>query len=614
MNPLASRNPLLVTSALPYANGPIHFGHIAGAYLPADIYVRYQRLLGTDVVYICGTDEHGVSIIANAEKEGLTDVAGFREYTAHWHHEIKGLFDRFLISFDHFSRTSNQDPHYALCQEFFLRLLRQGCIAPHSQQQFYCGECSRFLPDRFVEGDCYECGAENARGDECKACGAWLDSVRLTNPHCVSCNETPELRDTMQFELDLSPFSHQEGRTDHPAFHDWLASMRDRLKVNVRTMVFDKLIEGEGMTSRPITRDLPWGVPLPSKDLEGNPVNEHSGKVLYVWFDAPVGYISATMEWARDVKGDPGLWRKYWVTEKEASEEDSPQLVHFIGKDNIPFHCIVFPAMLGWQGEALSEDAFIGPAQGERWVLPSNVPANEFYNLEGQKFSTSDNWRLDNDHLFESYGVDALRWYLTVSMPETADSHFTFSGLQSNVNSALNDTLGNYASRVLKFIDKHFERMVPDHDPSQDEELQRCKEACQAGLHSVGEFLSHYEFRKAADALVDLGRFGNRLFDETKPWATRESNPATCASSLHAHCQILATLSVVMAPFLPEASERLRAMLALPSLEHEVQSEDRWIAPNLEPGHSLGEPGILFSKIEDLQVESDRQALLDKSE
>ncbi len=624
----ASARPLLITSALPYANGPIHFGHVAGAYLPADIYARYHRLLGTDVVYISGTDEHGVSITVNAEKEGLADADGYRAYTTRWYGEIKGLFDRFGIVFDHFSRTSNTDPHYPLSQEFFLRLLREGYIAPKAEQQHYCTTCDRFLPDRYVEGTCYVCNERAARGDECKKCGSWLEATRIIEPVCVTCGNTPEVRDTMQYELDLSPVSQRELLADRPLFADWLTGLRDRLKPNVRATMYDKMIEGEGMASRPITRDLRWGVPVPATDLDGKPIEGHDGKVLYVWFDAPIGYISATIEWARDLVGEAELWRRYWIAPADAAVGGGAKLVHFIGKDNIPFHCIVFPSMLGWQGAARPDDDFIGPGPGERYVLPDNVPSNEFYNLEGRKFSTSDNWMLDNDRMFETFGVDALRWYLTTSMPETSDTHFTFEGLQATYNAELADTVGNYASRVLKFTRSHLGGTVPEVDSTHElaGDMAESVAAATRAVDAVGAAIDRFEFRKAAAAAVELGRFGNKLFDTREPWKLRKTDMPGCGTALACHLQVLAALSVVLTPFVPAAAARLREMLALPPLDSDrvtyprgnlpgadegdrAPGASRWRAETLPAGHVLGEPGILFQKIADEVVEAERATL-----
>jgi methionyl-tRNA synthetase len=350
---------------------------------------------------------------------------------------------------------------------------------------------------------------------------------------------------------------------------------------------------------------------VPATDLDGNEVEGHDGKVLYVWFDAPIGYISASIEWARDIVGDAEAWRRYWVVPADQDVGSGPRLVHFIGKDNIPFHCIVFPAMLGWQKPAREGETFLGPGANERWVLPDNVPSNEFYNLEGRKFSTSDNWMLDSARMFDLFGADALRWYLTKSMPETADSHFTFDGLQASVNAELADTLGNYASRVLKFTRSHLGGVVPEPDTAHAlaPDMAEAETACAAAVETVGRLIDRFEFRKAAASVVDLGRFGNKLFDGREPWKLRKTDMPGCSTALWCHIQVLGTLSVVLAPFVPEASARLRAMLALPELENRTGLGDRWATETLPAGHALGEPGILFAKIPDELVEAEREAL-----
>lgn len=616
--------PLLVTSALPYANGPLHFGHIAGAYLPADIFVRWHRLAGSDVLYICGTDEHGVAITLNAEKEGKA----YQEYVDFWHADIKALFERFEIAFDHFSRTTNREPHYPLSQEFFLRLLRAGRLVRRDVQQLFSPKIGRFLADRYVRGTCYLCGHRPARGDECPKCGAWLDATKLVDPVATQDeSDRLQLRTAWQFELDLAPISAGEEATRAAygePFLAYLAALRGRLKDHVRTTLFDKLIEGEPLRGRPITRDLPWGVPLPTHGLDGAPLGDVSGKVLYVWFDAPIGYVSATIEWAR-LRGRPDDWRRYWIAAPGAPE---PRLVHFIGKDNIPFHTLVFPAMLAGQGAGRDGELLppgslepgrplLGPRAGERWVLPHDVPANEFYNLEGRKFSTSDNWTLDVPRMFELFGVDALRWYLARSMPETADSQFTFAGLQAAVNAELADVFGNYAARVLKFIHQHFGGRVPefdatwkggDHDPAQGGDVvAHYARVLGDYLTKTGEALGGCEFRHATEVALNLGRFGNGQFDLHAPWKLRKTNLAHCGAALHVHVQVLAGISVALAPFVPSASRRLRAMLGLPEVA-------RWGFEPVPAGHVLGEAGILFAKVSDDTVGAQRIALQSRSQ
>jgi methionyl-tRNA synthetase len=641
--------PLLVTSALPYANGPLHFGHIAGAYLPADIFVRYHRLAGSDVVYVCGTDEHGVAITLNAEKEGRS----YQEYVDHWHGEIKALFDRFQIEFDIFSRTSHREPHYPLSQEFFLRLLRAGLLVRRDVQQLWSEKTGRFLADRYVRGRCYVCGHEPARGDECPKCGSWLEATKLIAPvSALDPSDALVLKTAWQFELDMSPISEGNARAAEafgPEFARYLDSMRARLKPNVRAMMFDKLIDGEKMHGRPISRDLPWGVPLPTNGLDGKSLGDVSGKVLYVWFDAPIGYISATIEWAqarakrkarRPAAAGGGEataddWRRYWICSpsnvfkpsKDAVDPQylGPRLVHFIGKDNIPFHGIVFPAMLAGQGQAGPKETMpagslapgrplYGPRKGESWVLPHDVPANEFYNLEGRKFSTSERWTLDNARMFELFGADALRWYLCVSMPEIGDSQFTFHALQAAVNADLCDTLGNYCARVLKFAGTHLGGKVPPAPTRTDhgaaglsggtaESLRTTHARCELAVREVGAALAAREFRRAAGAVTDFGRWANKLFDEHAPWKTRKSDPAVCGRQIHEHIQVVATLSVLLSPFTPSAATRLRAMLALP------EDGARWEAPVMPAGHVLGTPGILYAKIEDAVIAEERQKL-----
>jgi methionyl-tRNA synthetase len=410
-------------------------------------------------------------------------------------------------------------------------------------------------------------------------------------------------------------------------------------------MMFDKLIDGEGLRGRPITRDLPWGVPLPETDLDGVSLGDVSGKVLYVWFDAPIGYISATIEWARDVMQRPALWRRYWIASADEPTDRSyataGRLIHFIGKDNIPFHGIVFPAMLAGQAPAAEGDALpggaplAGPGPGERYVLPDDVPANEFYNLEGGKFSTSEKRTLDTDRMLERFGADPLRWYLTRSMPETADSQFTFAGLQTEVN-LLADVLGNYASRVLKFIRARLGGAVPEPDvtrgwkqlgPSGAEAAptQRAAAVHQVGdliklrLSQVGTRLSECRFRVAAEELLAAAREGNQLFDAHAPWSTRKTDEVACRTALYCHVQMLACLSVLMAPFMPGRSAELRRMLKLPPAQAWTPSgrrddecppgDDGRPDHSLPPGHVLAEPGILFAKIADEVVEEERAAL-----
>lgn len=588
--------PLLVTAALPYANGPLHFGHVAGAYLPADIFVRYQRLKGEDALFVCGTDEHGVAITMKAEKEKQS----YQEYVDHWHARIRSFFDQLHISFDIFSQTSHRDPHYQLSQEFFLRLFANGKVIPRRIQQQYCERDQRFLPDRFVEGTCYLCKSPGARGDECKSCGQWLDATRLIDPTCAQCKTTPVLRDSMQYELDLTDFQQT------PELEDWYRRFTGSQKQNVRTFVVNKMVEGEGMKPRPITRDLPWGVPVPERTLLGEAIEEARGKVLYVWFDAPIGYISATIELFRE-RGDPEGWRRYWIHRRG---EEGPRLIHFIGKDNIPFHCIVFPCMLGWQGlgdeqlQAAPPGSLLGPGNGEVFALPEAVPANEFYNLENRKFSTSDGWYIDLDTFFESYDSSQIRFYLASSLPETGDANFLWLEFQAKVNE-LADTFGNLASRVVAFVHKYRDGKVPSADG--DGRLVRAvREAVERARGEWAQAIESFQFRRAVQAFLELCRFGNKLLDDEKPWSTRKTDPAACDETLYAELFLLRALVPLSQPFIPDASRGLREMLAVDEIR--PGGLDAWLEP-LPPGQALGAARPLIQKIDDEAIQREVERL-----
>jgi methionyl-tRNA synthetase len=608
---------ILVTSALPYANGPIHFGHLVGAYLPADVFCRYHRLIGSDVLFICGTDEHGVAITVKAEKEGR----GYQEYVDHWHREIERFFQRFNVAFDWFGQTSRRDPHYPLSLEFFLRLLRNGRIVPKDSQQHYCPKCARFLPDRYVEGTCYLCGAERARGDECKKCGAWLEAIKLIDPFCSTCGSKPEIRTVTQWELQLQGFPTKVGGTpdDTPggrALQRWFDrfATRENLKTNVYSTVVTKLVEQEGLRGRPITRDLAWGVPLsdlPPGTVPGLTPEQAKEKVLYVWFDAPIGYVSATIEWARAVAKDEARWRDWWLR-PAGDDAGATRLLHFIGKDNIPFHCIVFPAMLAWQemdagGVAGIEQTLgrvIGPRAGEAYVLPENVPANEFFNLEGRKFNTSDGWYVDLEEFFASYDPDAARFALCRTMPETADSDFTWREFQARTNE-LADQFGNFASRVLGFTERFLGNVVPAGGPDSAGGAEAA-EARAAG-EQVGALIEAYRFRDAADRFLEVAREANRYFAAQEPWKTRKTDPDACAAAIRRCLRLLAVLAGLAAPFVPATAARLWSMLGLAGAPRWPGSFDP--AALLPVGHALGKVGVLVAKITDDQVAAETAKL-----
>ncbi len=564
-SPSASRGRWLVTSALPYANGPIHFGHVAGAYLPADIFVRYLRMKGEDVAYICGTDEHGVAITLAAEKAGTKP----REYVDRWHRHIKETFERLQISFDCFSRTTRIH-HYAVSQRVFKEILANGYVHQRTEKQAYCPKCERFLADRYLEGTCPHCGARGSRGDECPKCGRWIDAKALVDPRCKICGSTPEERESTHWFLDLPKLQ--------PKLTRWLET-KTHWRDNVKSFV--KAFLAEGLKERPITRDLDWGVPVP---LEGA-----CNKVLYVWFDAPIGYISATMEWAEKI-GEPDRWKDFWL-------DKGTKLVHFIGKDNIPFHTIVFPAVL--------------MAQNTPYVLPHDVPANEFFNLEGHKFSTSNAWTIDFDEFLKKYPLDTLRYALAANAPESGDSEFTWSGFQKFVNSDLADTLGNLATRVLKFVQLYCEGRVPPLG-SPGERARALLDAAAAAPAKVGESIAAYRMRKALGEAMDLARLANKFLDDEEPWTTRTTDPARCGQTLNATSQVLRTLAVLFTPFIPYSAERLWKMLGLDGRPADAPWDgagERRIAD----GHPIGTPEALFAKIEDKAINAEVKALHDRA-
>jgi len=556
----------LVTSALPYANGPIHFGHIAGAYLPADVFVRYLRLKQQDVVYICGTDEHGVAITINAEKQGLSPQALVDKY----HTVIKKTFDRFNIEFDNFSRTS-LPVHRAISQQFFTKLLEQGFIKKQRDRQYYCEKDAMFLPDRYIVGRCPGCGYEKARGDECPSCGTWLNALEILQPACSICGSMPEERETEHWFLQLQDLQ--------PELEKWIDS-RNHWKGNVLSFVRGML--KQGLHARPVTRDLSWGVPVP--------LDEAEGKTLYVWFDAPIGYISSTIEWAQK-QGKPESWKKYWQAE-------DCRLVHFIGKDNIPFHTIVFPAML------------MGQKSG--YVLPDNVPANEFYKLEGRKFSTSEGWYIDLDDFFSKYSSDSVRFAVISNVPENRDTEFSWKDFQMRNNSALADSLGNFINRTLIFAGRYFDGRVPASDllSEADEALMERRRLAPG---EVGELVEGYHFRRAADAFIALSREGNRYFDEKAPWKSRKEDPADCATTIWVCLQLTLTLGQIARLFIPESAEKIFSMLGISELAAGLD----WNAAgvhNLSEGHPLGKPEVLFRKIEDSEIEAELAALAARAE
>jgi methionyl-tRNA synthetase len=552
---------ILVTSALPYANGPIHLGHLAGAYLPADLYTRFQRLKGRDIIHICGSDEHGVPITIAAEREGVTP----QEIVDRYHEGNKKVFEQFGISFDYYGRTSSET-HKKTSQDFFTKLYDQGLFKKKSQEQLYDEEADMFLPDRYVKGICPHCGHPEAYGDQCEKCGTSLSPTDLIDPVSSITGNKPVIKSTDHWFIPLGEFQQK--------LEKWIDSRKD-WKPNVVGQCKSWLDTGLG--DRAVTRDLTWGVPVPLPDAEG--------KVLYVWFDAPIGYISATKEWA-ELKGKPDLWKTYW-------QDEDTSLIHFIGKDNIVFHCIMFPAMLMQHGD---------------FVLPENVPANEFLNLEGQKLSTSKGWAVWLHEYMDVFEPDLLRYVLGTTLPEAKDSDFSWKDFQNRVNSELADILGNFIFRALSFTERFFDGAVPkltnptdlDKATLAEIELQKKK---------IEQAYSSFKFREAIAETMNLARIGNRYFTETEPWKTRKENPEACGNTLYVSVQISAALSVLFQPVLPNKMSVLRSQLGLPDTITWDQVSD-----NLVAAGQIVKPGeILFNKIEDDVVDARVQILKERA-
>ncbi|GMQ82311.1 MAG: methionine--tRNA ligase [Rhodothermia bacterium] len=559
---------ILVTSALPYANGPIHIGHIAGAYLPADLYCRYQRLKGRDVVFICGSDELGVAIMIRARKEGISP----QELVDRYHPMIEDSFEKLGISFDYYGRTTTVT-HLETSQDFFRNLAEKDVFTLKTDKQLFDPEAGIFLADRFIVGTCPVCGYEDAYGDQCEQCGSSLSPNELQDPRSALTDATPELRETTHWYLPLGDFQDRLAAwiDTHP---EW--------KPNVRGQIKSWL--DEGLRDRAITRDVPWGVPVP-KDVAQKAGIDAEGKVIYVWFDAPIGYISATREWAKKA-GDEELWKRYW-------QDSETKLLHFIGKDNIVFHCLMFPAMLMAHGD---------------YVLPENVPANEFLNIEGGKLSTSRGWAVWLHEFLDNYPADLLRYALASMLPETKDSDFSWSEFQARVNSELADVLGNFVNRTMTFTTRYFDGNVPELvDPSEVDltVLAQIKDF----RDRIGEAYESFRNREAVFETMGLARLGNKYFNDTEPWHTRNSDIQKCGNTIHVCLQICASLSVYMDPVLPTAASKLREMLnitgvrsSVPDVDDAVSGTIGWeeaAKPLLKAGDTLGTPEILFKKIDD---------------
>jgi methionyl-tRNA synthetase len=553
-----------VTAALPYTNGPIHIGHLAGVYVPADIYVRFLRLTGREVLFVCGSDEHGVAIPMKAKKEGITP----KELIDKYHGIIKSSFDAFGISFDNYSRTS-AEIHHQTASAFFIRLYEQGDFLEETSAQLYDEEAGQFLADRFVVGICPVCGHPEAYGDQCENCGSSLNATDLIQPRSVLSGSAPALRETRHWYLPLDRYED--------FLKEWiLEGHKSDWKPNVYGQC--KSWIDEGLKPRAVTRDLDWGIPVPVPGGEG--------KVLYVWFDAPIGYISSTREWAlREGKE----WEPYW-------KDKNTQLVHFIGKDNIVFHCIIFPAMLKAHGG---------------FILPQNVPANEFLNLEGQKLSTSKNWAVWLHEYLEDFDdmQDVLRYTLTANAPETKDNDFTWKDFQARNNNELVAIFGNFINRVVVLTHKYFNGLVPRPEAFSTEDTETLQ-AIKKYPGILSESLSRYRFREASQELMNLARLGNQYLAAEEPWKVIKEDEGRVKTVLYVALQLAAALAVLSEPFLPFTSRKLRDMLSpgqgIGASWNTLGSMD----VILSAGQLLGPGELLFRKIEDEEI----QRQLDKLE
>ena len=548
---------VLITAALPYANNHPHLGHIAGVYLPADTYNRFLQLMGVDTVFICGSDDHGVPITISAQKEESTPPDVVKRYRA----IQEQVFSSLDIDFDHYSGTSTCEGHSELAQEFFTKILERGDIEEKVTDQFRCDGCEMFLPDRYVEGDCPLCGAKDARGDQCDACGGAFEQDRLIDPHCANCGSTPELIGTRHWFFRLDRYEER--------LEEWLES-RTGWRDNVRN--FSRGIVREGLPARSITRDLEWGVPVP--------LEEASDKVLYVWFDAPIGYISFTREMFR-AKGQEDEWKSWWA-------DDDVEIVHFLGKDNIIFHAVIWPSMLLGHGE---------------YQLPTSIPANEYLNFKGEKFSKSKGVGVTADQILEDFDADRVRYYLTAIAPEGKDSSFTWEDFIQRNNDELSDVIGNLAHRVFTFTAKNFESRVP-HGVENSEWNAEVLKVIDQARESWCRALENQKFREALDQVVSLARHGNRIFDGAQPWKSRKTDPDRCGADLAALLELVHAVSVLLVPFLPTSAGKLTA--AFRSAAPEVSESVTRIGTEavLTPGSDLVSPGILYPRLELSEEES----------
>ena len=548
-----------ITAALPYTNGPIHIGHLAGVYVPSDIYARYLRLQGKDVAFICGSDEHGVAISMKAKKEGITPQEVIDKYDG----IIRKSFEDFGISFDNYSRTSSKI-HHETASAFFKKLYENGDFIEETNEQLYDAKADQFLADRFVVGTCPKCGNEEAYGDQCEKCGSTLNATDLINPKSTITGETPILKSTKHWFLPLDRYDD--------FLKEWiLVGHKNDWKTNVLGQVKSWL--DDGLKPRAVTRDLDWGIDVPVEGAEG--------KKLYVWFDAPIGYISSTKEWA-DREGKD--WEPYW-------KDADTKLVHFIGKDNIVFHCIIFPAMLKAEGS---------------FILPDNVPANEFLNLEGNKLSTSKNWAVWLHEYLVDFPdkQDVLRYALTANAPETKDNDFTWKDFQARNNNELAAVYGNFINRVVVLTNKYYDGIVPQPNEFSEVDEQTLAEL-KAYPAVIASSIERYRFREAQGELMNVARLGNKYLADEEPWKMVKTDPERVKTQMYVALQIATALGVLSEPFLPFTSEKLSRILVIPTKE---ESHKGWETVSksselVKPGHQIGQAEILFAQIDDAEIQ-----------
>lgn len=546
-----------ITAALPYTNGPIHIGHLSGVYVPADIYARYLRIMGNDVIYICGSDEHGVPITIKAKKEKKTP----QEIVDRYHMNIKKSFSDFGISFDNYSRTSSKI-HHETASAFFLKLLQNNSFKELTSEQFYDEIEEQFLPDRFLIGTCPKCGFEESYGDQCEKCGTSHNSSDLINPKSSITGNKPSLKSTKHWYLKLDEFQ--------TFLEKWILEDNKGLwKSNVYGQCKSWL--EDGLKPRAVTRDLNWGVPVPVKDSDG--------KVLYVWFDAPIGYISSTKEWANNNNQN---WEKYW-------KDDKTELIHFIGKDNIVFHCIIFPSMLKAHGD---------------FIIPKNVPANEFLNLEGSKISTSKNWAVWLPEFLKDFPgkQDVLRYVLTINAPENKDNDFTWKDFQNRNNGELVAILGNFINRVVVLTKKYYESLVPSKNELNDSDKVVLTRVNQS-VDKIENLLGNFKFRDGCSEFMNIARIGNKYLADEEPWKIIKEDPERVKTVIFISLHIASVLAIVSEPFIPFTSKKIKNILNFIN-----DSNWNWIGLKendflITENHQINEPELLFNRIEDSEIQ-----------